>query len=1214
MVVRKKSSSTTESSPVVSPASDSDRLLAPKRRGLFRRKSGDGTRSDSDGQVRSMTPFKRWKESSESNPSEGKKERRPLSRALTPFKKRFASKSVDAMDPETPPVTPDKLSDDEALQVQVVTVKATTSNKDHAVEGEHNDEISAMSDLTDNRTYKRLTSFNRRLEDREAVKAAMEVTSNDISVNREEEKSVPLVKARMEMVQASQAGGSMGTSSADKVQANETNDTPVNEEAEAAGQNCTGTVDPVTYFLKYMDQACTSDAGGTTPTRPSVNKTYSFVPEWGVAPSKDDRDKQVKYQELEANPEKATSEKKGPSKEELHENFEMVLEDLQSSEEQLAQKRHRSWLKTIARRNADVEIHAAGQTFEHGISPLTVEEEKKEEDFVEVEPVRGAGGARKMGKKLIKSFRRNKKSKGDLPPVSEDGEFEARVPKTNKTLGESDLLGEQVVQDIYRDLDATISSEEAAKSKQSSEEAFTTIENVEGEGDGGNMLSSFMSMLTGGSKLPAEVQEIPEQGGIPKSQSWIEQIRRTITEDSGDEKEISPAEKQAALAYVQNSTIDNPPPPRRPKPVWREAKDPKSGRSYYYHRKTREVTWKKPQELIDYEERLEKGTWEDLRILSVASDGDLAAAAERTGDVDAEGAMRKKDPRDFDPVVWSTKEKIVKLLETMDPPDGSSVDEILKKYEGREELLLKQLKEIKAGRPFDEPVASEKAAEDEALENGNSTPRMRLPSLGRVRSGLGKNATPSKKTTPSKTSENTPKASSVDAKASTPRGMDPPSQGKEVTLNDARPEERKVIAPTPTRNATRAARARLSAKRAANAAKLQKALAASSSGSNLETVSESFDTQEPPQIKNTAKTANEDEVSTFNKSEASAAPSLDVPKSPGSMSSRIRTYGSGVASRVSEKTEVVKNTAKGRSMLNPVGENRTVASDATSLSSRGMEPKVHVSTPSPSAPIPGKIVAPRTRELMVEEFSTTDRSYRAEVYDKKRTVRAGRFGATGLRRRPFTSPFTSTPAPYDDSTRGSDSVSALSMDDSKRFLDTSGYMGSKTKDVNDARRRALDDAIAREDWDLAAALSDAMRSIKTKPVNEQQPPAEWKQSELDRFISQNDWDAVASYIANVRVAEAKNKASSKKKSSRRRPQAELLDEDDNLKKRYGSRSQLQRGEMDSDSSWDSEDSSYSSDTYSSTSSYSEPRRRYRYASKHSLPVKSKKGRPKEFAC
>jgi hypothetical protein len=170
----------------------------------------------------------------------------------------------------------------------------------------------------------------------------------------------------------------------------------------------------------------------------------------------------------------------------------------------------------------------------------------------------------------------------------------------------------------------------------------------------------------------------------------------------------------------------------------------------------------------------------------------------------------------------------------------------------------------------------------------------------------------------------------------------------------------------------------------------------------------------------------------------------------------------------------------------------------------------------------------------------------------------------------------------------------------------------------------LDEAIAKEDWELAAKLSGAMAPSRTKPVDRQQPPAEWKQSELDRFISDNDWGAVAGYISHMRSASKANKdekedpkmTALKSKTSRRRvtvsPSDEFGEDEEmsgSFKKRFGAKSQLQHNDIASESSWDSEEnSSYSSGEYSS-SSYSEPSRgKYRYASKHSRP------RPKEFAC
>jgi hypothetical protein len=160
---------------------------------------------------------------------------------------------------------------------------------------------------------------------------------------------------------------------------------------------------------------------------------------------------------------------------------------------------------------------------------------------------------------------------------------------------------------------------------------------------------------------------------------------------------------------------------------------------------------------------------------------------------------------------------------------------------------------------------------------------------------------------------------------------------------------------------------------------------------------------------------------------------------------------------------------------------------------------------------------------------------------------------------------------------------------------------------NGSRRRALDEAIAKEDWDLAADLSEGLRASTKSKSAPRRMPKEWTQSELDRFISENDWDAVANYIAHVRdsaKASTQRSSAAAPASSQRK-----LIGPANPKKRFGALSQLQHGDINSDSSWDSDASSYYSDDYSSASSYTDEDDPLYMAANS-----KRRGAKKEFTC
>lgn len=233
---------------------------------------------------------------------------------------------------------------------------------------------------------------------------------------------------------------------------------------------------------------------------------------------------------------------------------------------------------------------------------------------------------------------------------------------------------------------------------------------------------------------------------------------------------------------------------------------------------------------------------------------------------------------------------------------------------------------------------------------------------------------------------------------------------------------------------------------------------------------------------------------------------------------------------------------------------------------------------------PVKVVkAPRNRELLVEEYSSKSRyGLRAEKYSGK---------ALSGRRRPFREPRMpfAQQAPSDKETTdeeasgmehesfATDSVSGLSASDA-------GF-NTRKDEFDAAARSALDDAIRNQDWELAATVTDEMRGehLHASDFTDDATPEEWTQSSLDKFISDNDWDAVARYIASMRD-----------KNSETNP--EVAHPPSNYsggpaRKRFGARSQLQhdleRNELEQSSSWES-GTSFESEFYSTGSSDQSP--------------------------
>ena len=87
---------------------------------------------------------------------------------------------------------------------------------------------------------------------------------------------------------------------------------------------------------------------------------------------------------------------------------------------------------------------------------------------------------------------------------------------------------------------------------------------------------------------------------------------KTVTTTVGEQEEQMGLEVPLLFTKVTRS-----------KPQWKSKEDPLSGRTYYYHRKTRETTWQKPQELVEFEEKMSRPNSK----IQVAWDGGAAATS-----------------------------------------------------------------------------------------------------------------------------------------------------------------------------------------------------------------------------------------------------------------------------------------------------------------------------------------------------------------------------------------------------------------------------------------------------------------------------------------------------------------------------------------------------------------------------------------------------------
>ncbi|GKY99768.1 hypothetical protein MPSEU_000930800 [Mayamaea pseudoterrestris] len=339
-----------------------------------------------------------------------------------------------------------------------------------------------------------------------------------------------------------------------------------------------------------------------------------------------------------------------------------------------------------------------------------------------------------------------------------------------------------------------------------------------------------------------------------------------------------------------------------------------------------------------------------------------------------------------------------------------------------------------------------------------------------------------------------------------------------------------------------------------------------------------------------------------------------VPTSPIAMT-RVQTHVTQIShqSNITESTVHVKNT------FNPDKKKRS-GSETSSLSSarqqvllqrnRDSEHLDHEMSANPVISVDKihcKVPVARSRELVVEEFNSS--GCKAQTFDvKNRLVTARKpflharlMGTTRSPSPAATKTFsegTVTPINYlgdaedgdteDVHSHPGDSISALSEAD--YMLDYSNHNGSQ-------RCAVLDEATTSvEKLGSAAALPGGSRSkAKMAP----QAKGEWAQTELDRYISEHDWDAVTSSMGQGRTIQ--------------KPATGTATSQGKLRKRFGARSQLQHNgqpreggadlyeDFESLESWETGGSvtSYESEDYSvsvgsvlsSSGSESLPRRR-----------------------
>jgi len=1061
-------------------------------------------------------------------------------------------------EPPTPPLSPESSESSPPFPVgNIVGVKHKTSMDDG---DDALDERTMYSDITDNRTYS-------------ASPMAPRETTSSTPVDVLGVPNVPATEGDETLVLPDPPGdvNSMANNS-DPVASMK--DTLRNRQPPAPA--CCGedtTVETGNFVTKIFGVvSCTTPASVSCTAPASVDpaqdddspdaesknkhqdirKVLSYTPVWGVAPSEDEADGAMRQRSTadaskkgtvaayasasaagsrKSEPPASTGTFRSQKSQASSDGFEMVLED-HSPEKSEPVKKKKGWKRLFKKDKKDQgqespeKSDSATATTAKKVPEATpveqrpvrvepaMEEEKKEDDSYNNEiaaeaiavlkkkrrsPSKGKASKEARYKNVLSSFKSSPIRSSNLETVPEDcensvpsrnnnesTELKVRVPGIEQPdifLSDEDLVGaEYVDEDDTVEGDESVDEEESAGERESTasteisaeekaDVAAATVVVKKAKEVNEMMQNLWLQEIKKIPKVPAnaaskmktesrslEVSDAPnsikkshslpvaELASVPiqRSRSWYDRLglkslglKRTTSaaEDDCSKSTTSFSRNRSAPVALKSSNTKK---SKKDRPVWKAALDESCGRVYYYHRLTRQTTWTKPPDFGMLQSELEE-----------------SEAKKSQKEKDAE--LRKQSSRDFDPAVWSTKEQIVALLQTMAPPDGSSVDNLMKQYEGNEEELLANLRDLAESRPFDEPMVN-------ASNNNQDTDEDESSSPGPM---------------------------SIDGKR--------------------------------TRTAT--------------------------------------------------------------------------------------SYLSGFsgATRVSEKTELICNTAS--------PTNAKLLSSTGSFGSNSEVPGQYVNSPPRLVPVP------RTRELHVEEF-TSDR-VNAETYGGSAVIRSPRRHPPKEEEPSFLqvwdlSPYlgdiedTDVDTNTETETESLPNTTVSALSDSDQVVKNVRQAGFEAK-----RRRALEEAIATENWDLAAELSEGMRSGKSKRVKPTKVPAEWTQSELDKFISENDWDAVANYIAYVR--DSTKQTSRRNESSTRAPRKMLGSEsqtrmyhsetdESNPKKRFGARSQLQHSDINSDSSWDSSGaSSYYSEDSSEESYYSDEDPLF-------LAANNKRRTKKEFAC
>ena len=886
-----------------------------------------------------------------------------------------------------------------------------------------------------------------------------------------------------------------------------------------------------------MEQACQVMPSTTTTgmgfgldtsmeTEPISNKSDTklvVTPAWGLPPSDDeysDEDDSL-FRSLATKTTQGAQEERPPKERSLHENFELVLDP--DAWKNAGTHEKKRWWNMRKMKDFEDKMEADQDAKHRAIFGEDPNGKKSLGDFIDDASLELLNGEDLLTEDLL----------------TEDTADEGQVQVTPKQNGDNNTMKLTAV--LTPPL--AISNYSPPRAKDSTAHSPSKTLNLVPEKElipipkANNKLSVSPAVTSPTSlDVPRETQ--------PRSGDLTEDVAEHATPSSFIS--LSLTNPFAALSRIGSGGKDKklptsvPAAPPVPKPVWKEALDPTTGRTYYYHRLTRKATWTKPSSLrVDEEsgveilpEMKEFGTSArkdkkkrktktnvPKKTKELNASQDKIVEHSRSVDVSAEkqrkieegdfssgnkySILKKKTlQKDYTPEDRAKKVEITQLLAKMAPPDSSSIVKVMQQYDGREDELLDQLRDMVESKPFDEPIPT-----------AHSYCSSELP-----------------------------------------------------------PDEERY----------------------------------------METLSNYAD-----HIENSV----EPVVSHIVPFAKPVGPLTMQPNSPLQVA-RMRTSQSNVTG-VSNRTERTEQTAKAGNLMGVVAfepiaeEHKSTATDLSSDEECYLPISARIARVTPRI----SVRTSRTRELRVEEFSSSSLGLRKERFNDKsnysppRTEKQKplRIAPKDSSRRPSPASNTSTLSADRDEAEtdafASDSVSALSQSDIE--------FNNRKENFDKARRKALDLAIRKKDWQTAAEVTNDIRGFSRSVASSRTSSTdtasaeEWTQGELDQFISENDWDAVAKYIAYMRDSNCKSsrippRPTSKFTSKQQIPiyshpvqptrsmdTSSASSSTSAYHKKFGARSQLQHNELHSVSSWESESESseYSSASYDDTLDEDEPRKR-----------------------